>query len=114
MMISATEAIWALDTIDSMNTIEFDVDEGLFRAAYDGTCDLTSLAVVAVIATAEKRDPRELEPLHNTIDTDALDSLFSTTPNGGQRSGCISFPYEGFEVTVFDGETIEAVPLQTT
>ncbi len=111
-MRSETGTVGALEIVDSINTIEFDADERMFRAAYNGTRDLTSLAVVAVIAAAANRDPCGLAPLHSAIDTGALNSLFSTTTNGGKRNGCISFPYEGFEVTVFDEGTIEADPLK--
>lgn len=113
-MRSNTETTGALEIVDSMNTIEFDVDEGIYRASYNDNRDTTSLAVVAVIAAAANRDSRELAPLNSAIDTAALDSLFSTTTTRGERSGCISFQYEGFEVTVWGEGTIEADPMENT
>ena len=114
LMISDNETGRALGIVDSMNTVVFDVDEELFRATYNSARDPTSLAVVAVIAAATDRDACELPPLHYTIDAGALDSLFSATISGGQRSGCLSFSYDGFEVTVCSEGIIEAVPPENT
>ena len=110
----SNKPLGTVEIAPSMETIEFVVDDGIYRAEYDSSRDQPSLAIVAVIAAADHRDPYELPPLHSAIDTDALDELFSTTANGGQRNGRLSFPYEGFEVTVFSGGIIEAKPTENT
>ncbi|WP_157231406.1 HalOD1 output domain-containing protein [Halostagnicola larsenii] len=94
-----------------MNDIEFDGDEDTFRAEYDSRRDQPSLAVVAVVAAVDDRDPGELTPLHFVIDTEALDDLFTETAAEGLRNGNLSFSYEGFDVTAFSRGTIEISPI---
>ena len=108
----SNEAVDAAEIVPSMDSVEFVVDDGLYRAEYDLSRDQPSLAVVAAIAAADSRAPHELTPLHFAIDTGALDDLFSPTANEGQRNGCLSFSYEGFEVTVFSEGVIEATPTE--
>ncbi|MFP8958828.1 HalOD1 output domain-containing protein (plasmid) [Natrialbaceae archaeon A-CW3] len=101
-----------VEIVPSMEAVEFVVDDGVYRAEYDSSRDQPSLAIVAAIAAADQRDPYELTPLHSAIDTGALDELFATTATEGQRNGCLSFPYEGFEVTVSSEGVIEAKPTE--
>lgn len=54
-----------------------------------------SEAVVKAVATAEGRDPIDLSPLYDVIDTDALDSLLE-----GSRGIDVTFQYEGYTVLV--------------
>ncbi|GAA0669300.1 HalOD1 output domain-containing protein [Natronoarchaeum mannanilyticum] len=88
--------------VGSIESIEFCNDEGVFRASYDGSRDRASMAVLAVIAAAERCDPLDLPPLYSATDVDALDRLFRAS--GG---GSASFHYDEFDVTVFDDGTIE-------
>lgn len=106
-MESTQESVGAVEIVDLMHDIEFDADEGAFWAEYDSRRDQPSLAVVAVVAAIDDRDPSELSPLHFAVDTEALDDLFSETATDGLRSGCLSFSYEGFDVTVFSEGTIQ-------
>lgn len=101
----------ALEIVDSIETVEFDTETELFRASYDRTRDRASLAVVAAVAVARSSDPVDLEPLHTAVETTALDALFpgSVDDAGAAR---ISFPYEGFEVTVSGRGAIEIDPRQ--
>lgn len=51
--------------------------------------------VVTVVAQHEAVSPTELpEPLYETIDPDALDTLFQT------EHGRVTFPYLDYEITV--------------
>lgn len=93
--------------VSSMNNVEFDVDEETFRAEYDSSRDQPSLAVVAAVAEVSNTEPEKLTPLHSAINTSALNDLFSSTGNARQRNDCLSFSYEGFEVTVFGEGTVE-------
>lgn len=99
-----------IEIVESIETIEFDIDTGRFRAAYDVERDSASLAVVTVVAAAANSDPTELAPLHFTVDTGALDALFGPSNTAGQRFGSTSFQYEGFTVTVFSEGTVEVGP----
>jgi hypothetical protein len=53
-----------------------------------------SFEVVASVAAKTGREPSEMEPLYNVVDTDALDGLFEGA------NGTVRFPYEGYRVTV--------------
>lgn len=65
-----------------------------------GTDQSASLAVVEAVAHAEAVDPTDLPPLHETIDPDALDAIFSTDPPGDPAEA-VSFSYCGHRVTIF-------------
>lgn len=108
----SNKTVGTVEIAPSMEFVEFVIDDGLYRAEYDSNRDQPSSAIVAAIAAADKRDPDELPSLHSAIDTDALNELFSTIANEGQRNGHLSFPYEGFEVTVFSEGVIEAKPTE--
>ena len=93
---------------DTVSSVESNTDDGVYRAQYDSTRDSTSLAVVAVVATVNNRDPIDLVPLEFSIDTDALDMLFKRPTIIGEGCTKTAFCYEGFEVTVFGDGFIEA------
>ena len=97
-----------LDVVESLSDIEFDAESGSYRATYDSTRDSASFAVIAVVATALDRDPLNLTPLQSVIETDSLEELAtgSSIDDGNRRS--ISFPYEGFEITIFSDGVIRA------
>jgi hypothetical protein len=58
--------------------------------------------VLKRVADAENVEPSDLEePLFETIDGDALESLFQSLENGPTRQeGEVRFPYYGYEVVV--------------
>lgn len=58
------------------------------------TGEQLSLEIVTAVAAKTGREPSEMEPLHNVVDTDALDRLFRGA------NGRVSFPYEGYHVVV--------------
>jgi hypothetical protein len=60
---------------------------------------------VLSVAAIENVEPTELPPLASTVDPDALDSLFVEGV-----SGCISFSYAGYDVTIRAGGRLEIVP----
>lgn len=53
-------------------------------------------AVLRAVASVSDRPVLELEPLHESIDTDSLDQLFASTTT----TDSLQFRYEGYEVTV--------------
>lgn len=70
-----------------------------YRAHFD--CDSTpaSMAVVTALTATMDTDPTDLEPLSETIDTDALDAL--VRDRGPSTDGVhIMFTHEGREITV--------------
>lgn len=104
----------AVEAVDSMNNVEFDVDANIFRGEYDSSRDQPSLAIVAVVAAAAESDPIELPPLHSVIDTEVLNNLLSETANDDRKNASLSFSYEGFAVTAFSEGTIEVSPMENT
>ncbi|NGM70538.1 hypothetical protein G6M89_16275 [Natronolimnobius sp. AArcel1] len=68
-----------------------------------------SLRVLERIAEADGVDLVDMEPpLHDVVDTDALDRLFESTHQDGPiRRGSVSFRYREHDVTVHaDGRVV--------
>lgn len=64
-----------------------------------------SVAVADAVATFLNEDVTELEPLHYSINADALERLFEPRANGLRPNGSVSFEYSECLVTVTaDGE----------
>ncbi|WP_266080534.1 HalOD1 output domain-containing protein [Haladaptatus caseinilyticus] len=75
-------------------------------AAYHTTHDWTdteplSTTVMTAVAEAMNKDPREIGPLYDQFDPDALDGLFSSRPGGHPPTGShIGFTFEGYHIYV--------------
>lgn len=67
-----------------------------------GPDESVSTTVINAVAAAKGREPAELAPLGDVVDTHALDRLFSPLrdPVAGPRMGTIEFRYEGYLVSV--------------
>lgn len=67
-----------------------------------------SVAIVDAVTTQENISEKELDPLYEFIDPDALDSLFLPRSAGTDRSiGSVRFHYNGYWVTVTADPEIE-------
>jgi len=67
-----------------------------------------SLKVVEKVAEREGVDPTELHPpLHTVIDTEALDSLFQSTPSTDRTTGTVEFRYRGYKVQLSSSGEVE-------
>lgn len=84
----------------SANDVDADTDE--IRLTLDEQ-PAPSVAVVEAVAEATDVDPVNLPPLHDAIDTDALDTLFTD-----RADGVLAFEYADCEVRV-DGTTTVTV-----
>ncbi len=62
-----------------------------------------TIAVVEAVSSFENCDPTALPPLHDTVDTDALDALFRS---GDDRICNVSFAVSDSHVTIENGERI--------
>ena len=78
-----------------------------------GNGETLSDAVIAALraavdcSTSPEQDVGVLTPLFETIDPDALNSLFSSTYSGASRTGTITFTHDGYEVTATsDGHVV--------
>ncbi len=58
------------------------------------------LAVVTVVSSVKDTDETTLKPLGEEIDTDALQQLFSPTPDSKTPKGYLEFTYEDCLVTI--------------
>lgn len=59
--------------------------------------------VIRSVADAKGIEPTELPPLYDTLDPDALDSVFAAS---SVVRGKVIFEYEGFLVTVTDDDQV--------
>lgn len=74
---------------------------GEYRATYDWTSMEPSTGVIEAVADVTNRESLALSPLYDSIDPDALDSLFRLS----DEEVSVSFTYAGFEITArSDGE----------
>lgn len=64
-----------------------------------------SVAIVNAVAAFSNESVTDLEPLHYTINTDALERLFEPRADGVRSGGSVAFEYNDCLVTVTaDGE----------
>jgi hypothetical protein len=64
---------------------------------FDPESTAVSTAVVCAVAGVLDDRPREIDPLYDVVDLDALDSIFEDTE---RVPAVVSFGYEGFDVSV--------------
>ena len=71
-----------------------------------------STIVIRGVATLKGVRPTDIEPLHDVIDPDALNALFQPgSEEISEHRASVSFPLEGYEVTVCaDGEIVITIP----
>lgn len=74
-------------------------------------CSPISQYVVEKVAAETGIDPLELGPLHDHLDPDALNRLFTDTTSNTQRNqGCVIFPMAGCRVIVHADTTVDVIP----
>lgn len=85
--------------------VEYDPDTDVYNAQFDSTQTNASTAVVEAVAAVRHCDPMDLEPLYNSVDTDALDAIID-----GSDGVSVSLVASGLRVTINCDETIEIEP----
>lgn len=85
------------ETSGSVVTYTADERESLSDAV------IAAMRLAAAAVRESDADDRSLEvgvidPLFESIDPDALDALYSTTPDGSRTRGTVTFTHSGFEV----------------
>jgi hypothetical protein len=82
--------------------------DGTVRAQYDWASTPPPIAVIETIAGALDREPTALEPLHESVDTDALDALLRSKGSSATPSGVtVTFTVADRQVTVHgSGEVV--------
>lgn len=94
------------DLTDATFIDEFEEQEGLYRVKYDSVQATPSFAVITIVSDFIGRDPLELDPLCESIDSDALDALFTGVISSVSR---LTFQYSGCEITVGTDDIVEVV-----
>jgi len=94
-------------SLDYLPDASYDVDGDAYRIEEDADGRPASETVVMTVAAVTGTDPTSLPPLYHAIDPDALDSLFSSPRDVGDRVGRTTFQYAGCAVTVAsDGDVL--------
>ncbi|MFC7127886.1 HalOD1 output domain-containing protein [Haloferax chudinovii] len=88
--------------------VTYDESTGSYRVDRDSS-ELLSTNVVLSIAAIEGVRPTQLPPLAQTIDPDALETVF-----GRSDDALLSFSYAGYRVTLDALGSIEVVPIGDT
>ena len=57
-----------------------------------------SIRIVEAVARRENCPPRDLDPLYDVVDADALDYLFTTS---SRTVGQVMFWYAGYSITLY-------------
>ncbi|WP_396613858.1 HalOD1 output domain-containing protein (plasmid) [Haloferax sp. S1W] len=75
--------------------------DGTIQAEYDWSSLSPSIAVIETVAIAANREPTALEPLHKTVDPDALNELLDSRRfHSTDGVTTVSFVFAGYDVTV--------------
>lgn len=99
------------DTKQSDGGVEYDEIDGAYRVSVAAVpADSVSMVVVSFVAALEDVPTAELDPLYDSVDPEALDSLHESLVSGG-ADGHVAFPYEGYEITV-GADAVSARPLE--
>ncbi|SFC33886.1 hypothetical protein SAMN05444422_10783 [Halobiforma haloterrestris] len=89
---------------------ESDLTE-VVHARFDASDDSVVVAVVETVATVVDRDPLELPPLFESVDTEALETLVRSSPRNRETSLEVTFSYMDCPVTVSArGDVVVEVP----
>lgn len=82
-----------------VDAVEYHQDSGTVRTLYDQDSIAPSIAVIATLAEVMDTDPVDLDPLHSTVEPDALDELgrFRIGTTGDIH---VSFTHEDHAITV--------------
>lgn len=83
-----------------VETVEVDQDSATVRTQFNQEKTPASMAVIATLAEVMDSDPVELDPLHSTVDPDALDALVRVR-HGMDGDNHVTFIHEGHAITVY-------------
>lgn len=83
-----------------------DSPDNTLQAEFDWETTAPSVAIVEAVASAANSDPQSLESLYECIDPDAVDMLFTESPDRPETSIQLTFTYHEFTVTVNSNGTV--------
>lgn len=107
-MTGTNDAAATLDRpVEHAAVATYDVDADAYRATDDADGASPSETVVRTVAAVTDTDPPSLPSLYDSVDPDALDSLFSSPREVAGRVGRTTFEYADCVVTVAsDGDVL--------
>ena len=73
-------------------------DRNVFEKEFDPVYDTPSTILIDTIAYIHNADPITLDPLAETVDTDALDLLLTSPSEADERPIDVRFSYEGLDI----------------
>lgn len=88
-----------------LESFSYHDDSGTFRAAFDSEMTSASIAVIGALSQVLGTGPTDIEPLYESIETDALDEIVH--PGAATDDVQVSFVLEGRQVAVTSDGTIE-------
>ena len=92
-----------------VEAVEYSQESGTVRTQFDQEKTPASMAVIATLADVLDTDPVELDPLHSTVDPDALDALVRVrTRTDGDIH--VAFTHEGHAITVHSYGVVAITP----
>lgn len=88
--------------------------DGVIRTEYDWSSLAPSTAVIEAVAIAANREPTTLEPLEETISTDALNALLAPRKDhSADGITTVSFEFAGQTVTVQSNGAVVVRPSES-
>lgn len=102
-MTSTIEIINAIDVPTPSNRLLTNgglPDRHIFEKKFDLEEENPSTILIEIIAYIHHADPITLEPLAETVDTDALNTLLTSKFEGDERPIEVCFSYEGLFICI--------------
>ena len=82
-----------------VDAVEYHQETGIVRTQFDQEKTPAGTAVIATLADVMDTDPVELDPLHSTVDPEALNALVRVR-NGTDGDIQVTFTYKDHAITV--------------
>ena len=82
-----------------VEAVEYSPESGTVRTQFDQAKTPASMAVIATLADVLDTDLVALDPLHSTVDPDALDAFVRARPEANGDSQ-VTFTHEGHSITI--------------
>ncbi len=92
-----------------VEAVEYQQETGIVRTQFDQEKTPASMAVIATLADVMDTDPVELDPLHSTVDPEALNALVRVR-NGTDGDIHSTFTHEDHAITVYSYGLVTVTP----
>lgn len=93
-----------------VSDVEYEPDVDAYVATFDPSEVSANAAVVDSVAAVLRRDPLEIDPLYEYVDTDSLDAMIDAASHKSSPYISASFRFEGTDVTVRGDGTVTIEP----